>query len=72
MVYFYTKNATLAKFWRTLERKMLVYFMTIWKNVQPLGIFYAQLVYIFRGQSVLFPVLVHFAKKHLATLLWTE
>jgi hypothetical protein len=47
-------------------------FMIIWKNLQPFGIFNAHLVYIFRGQSVLFPVLVHFAKKHLATLLWTE
>jgi hypothetical protein len=30
MVYFYTKNPNLGKFWRTLEWKMLVYFMTVW------------------------------------------
>jgi hypothetical protein len=30
MVYFQTKNPNLGKFWRALELKMLVYFMTIW------------------------------------------
>jgi hypothetical protein len=30
MVYFHTKNPNLGIFWRTLKRKMLVYFMTIW------------------------------------------
>jgi hypothetical protein len=30
MVYFHTKNTNLGIFWRTLKRKMLVYFMTIW------------------------------------------
>jgi hypothetical protein len=32
MVYFQTKNPNLAKYWRALEWKMLVYFMTIWCN----------------------------------------
>jgi hypothetical protein len=30
MVYFYAKNRNLGKYRRALERKMLVYFMTIW------------------------------------------
>jgi hypothetical protein len=29
MVYFETKNPNLGKFWRTLEWKMLIYFMGI-------------------------------------------
>jgi hypothetical protein len=30
MVYFRTKNRNLGKFWRTLQWKMLVYFMDFW------------------------------------------
>jgi hypothetical protein len=34
-----TKNRNLCLFWRALEWKMLVYFMTIWNNSRPFGIF---------------------------------
>jgi hypothetical protein len=44
MVYFQTKNPNLGKFWRALEWKILVYFMTIWNILLPFGIIYARLV----------------------------
>jgi hypothetical protein len=46
MVYFPTKNPNLGKFWRVLQKKMLVYFIDIGYILQPLGILYGQLVYI--------------------------
>jgi hypothetical protein len=56
MVYFQTKNPNLGKFWRALECKMLVYFMTIWNilrtfgicNLWPFGIVCGRLVYFVR------------------------
>jgi hypothetical protein len=52
MVCFQTKNLYLGRFWRALKWKMLVYFMVIWNNLRPFGIFlwtfgtfYGQLVY---------------------------
>jgi hypothetical protein len=44
MVYFQAKNTILGKFWRALERKMLVYFMVIWNILRPFGVFYGYLV----------------------------
>jgi hypothetical protein len=44
MVYFYTKNPYLRKFWRVLEWKMLLYYMTILNILRPFGIFYSCLV----------------------------
>jgi hypothetical protein len=38
------KNRNLGKFWRALERKMLVYFMTIWNILRPFGIIYGRFV----------------------------
>jgi hypothetical protein len=40
MVYFHTKNPILCKFWRDLELKMLLYFMTIWNILWPFDIIY--------------------------------
>jgi hypothetical protein len=37
MVYFHTKNHNLGKFWRPLEWKKLVYFMTIENILRPFG-----------------------------------
>jgi hypothetical protein len=45
MVCFLTKNSNLGKFWRVLQWKMLVYFMSIWTILRPLEIFYGPLVY---------------------------
>jgi hypothetical protein len=45
MVCFQTKNLNLGKFWRTLEWKMLKYFMAIWNILWTLGIFYDHLVH---------------------------
>jgi uncharacterized Tic20 family protein len=42
-VYFKTKNRNLGKFWRALEWKILVYFMTIWNILLPFGIVYGHL-----------------------------
>jgi hypothetical protein len=39
MAYFQTKNTNLGKFWRVLQRKMLVYIMAIWSILRPFGIF---------------------------------
>jgi hypothetical protein len=45
MVYFKTKNPNLGKFWMALERKMFLYFMTIWNILGPFGIIiYGRLV----------------------------
>jgi hypothetical protein len=41
---FQTKNPNLGKFWRALEWKMLVYFMTIWNILRPFGITYGRLI----------------------------
>jgi hypothetical protein len=41
---FSNQNPVLGKFWRTLEWKMLVYFMTIWNILRPFGIACGQLV----------------------------
>jgi hypothetical protein len=45
MVYFYTKNPNLGKFWMCLQWKMLVYFMAIWSILRPFGIFCGRLLY---------------------------
>jgi hypothetical protein len=45
MVSFQTKNPILGKFWRAVDRKMLVYFMAIWNILQTFGIFYGHLVH---------------------------
>jgi hypothetical protein len=45
MVYFQTQNSNLGKFWRSLQRKMLVYFTAIWYILRTFGIFYGHLVY---------------------------
>jgi hypothetical protein len=45
MVYFQNKNPNLGKFWRTLDWKMLIYFMTIWNILEKFGIFYDHLVH---------------------------
>jgi hypothetical protein len=41
MVCFQTKNPSLVKFWRALEWKMLLYFMTLWNIYGLFGIIYA-------------------------------
>jgi hypothetical protein len=45
MVCFQTKNPKLGKFWRVLQWKILVYFMTIWSILLPLEILYGHLAY---------------------------
>jgi hypothetical protein len=45
MVCFQTKNPNLGKFWRVLQWKIFVYFMTIWSILRPLKVFYGHLVY---------------------------
>jgi hypothetical protein len=42
MVSFNTKNTNLGEFWRALEWKMLVHFMTILNILHVFGIFYGQ------------------------------
>jgi hypothetical protein len=54
MVYFQTKN---PNFWRALEWKMLVYFMTIWYILWQCGIIYGRLL-LFLVIWYIFPILV--------------
>jgi hypothetical protein len=42
--YFHTKNTNLGIFCSSLEWKMLVNFMVIWKILKQFGIFYGRLV----------------------------
>jgi hypothetical protein len=43
---FQTKNPNLGKFWRDLQRKILVYFMAIGPVLRPLGILCGHLIYL--------------------------
>jgi hypothetical protein len=55
MAYFQTKNPNLAKFWKVLQWKMYVYFMSIWSILCPFGLFYVHLVYFMSIWSILCP-----------------
>jgi hypothetical protein len=73
MVYFQTKNPDLGKFWMALEWKMLVYFMTIWDILGPLGIIYCHLVwYSLWSFGTFFPFWYVWNTKNLATLALTQ
>jgi hypothetical protein len=39
----------LGKFWRALDWKMLIYFMSIWNILWPFGTFCVHLVHFFPG-----------------------
>jgi hypothetical protein len=45
MFYFQTKKPILGEFWRSLDWKMLTYFVAIWNILRTFGIFYDHLVY---------------------------
>jgi hypothetical protein len=45
MVCFQTKNPNLGKFWMDWDRKMLIYFMTVWNILWRVGILYDHLVH---------------------------
>jgi hypothetical protein len=45
MAYLQTKNPNFGKFWRVLQWKMLLYFMSSWTVLLPLGIFCVQLAF---------------------------
>jgi hypothetical protein len=65
---FKTKNPNLGKFWRALDWKKWIYFMAISNMLWTFGIFYAHLVHLVLIWDI-FPVLVSWTKKNLATLL---
>jgi hypothetical protein len=54
---FKTKNPNLGQFWKSLEWKMLLYFMIIWNILWPFGIMYGSLVQ-FVVIWYIFPILV--------------
>jgi hypothetical protein len=66
MAYFQTKKPYFGKFWRVLQWKMLVHFMTIWSILRPLGIFCGHLVNFMVIWNI-FPLLVCCTNKNLAT-----
>jgi hypothetical protein len=53
MACFQTKNPNLGKFWRVLQWKMFVYFMSIWSILWQLEIFNGHLL-VFCGHAVYF------------------
>jgi hypothetical protein len=63
MFCFQTKNLNLGKFWRTLEWKMLVYFMAIWNIYRTLGILYDHLVHFMLIWYIFFRFWCHVPKK---------
>jgi hypothetical protein len=65
--YFETKNHTLGEFCRALQWKMMVHFMAIWYILWPFGVFFGHLVYFSLFGICIFPVLVCFTNKNLAT-----
>jgi hypothetical protein len=67
MVYFQTKNPNLGKFLSALDWKVSIYFMAIWNIIQTFGKIYDHLAH-FVFIWYIFPVLVSFTKKNLATL----
>jgi hypothetical protein len=75
MTYFQTKNTNLGKFWRVLQRAMLVYFITIWSILRPLGIFCGYFVYfvefgIFCGIWYILWNLVYFVEFGIFCGIW--
>jgi hypothetical protein len=70
MVYFQTKNPDLGKFRRTLEWKMLKYFISFWNILRTFGIFCDHFVH-FVLIWYIFPVLVSCTMENLATLAMT-
>jgi hypothetical protein len=70
MVSYQTQNDNLGKFWRALDWKLLIYFVPIWNILETFGIFYDHLVH-FVFIWYIFPVLVSFTKKNLATLCYS-
>jgi hypothetical protein len=46
MVYFPTKNPNLGKFWRALDWKMYIYFMSVCNILRTFGTFYDHLVHL--------------------------
>jgi hypothetical protein len=44
MVYFQTKNLNMGIFRRALECIVLLYFITVWNILRPIGIMYGRLV----------------------------
>jgi hypothetical protein len=70
MVCFQTKNSNLGKFSWALDWKKWIYFTAIWNILGALGIFYDHLVqFVFIWY--IFPVLVSWTNKNLATLVNT-
>jgi cell division protein FtsW (lipid II flippase) len=71
MAFSHTKNPNFDKFWKALERKILLYFMASWCILLLFGIFRCHFVvfwYILCFFGILFLVLVCCTKKNLATL----
>jgi hypothetical protein len=68
MVYFPTKNPNLGKFWRALEWKMLVYFMTIC-NIYSHLVLVMAVWYSLWSLGIFFLFWYVWTKKNLATLL---
>jgi hypothetical protein len=70
MVYFQTKNPNLGKFWRALDRKILIYFIAICYILRTFAIFCDQWVHFAFIRYIFFSVLVSRTKENLATLKW--
>jgi hypothetical protein len=47
-------HTNLGKFWKVLQKKMLVFLIAIWSILRPNSLFYGQLVLFMYGQRVYF------------------
>jgi hypothetical protein len=66
---FKKKKSNFDQFWKALQWKMLVLFMTVCSILSPDGKFYGHFVH-FVVIWYIFPVLVSCTEKNLATLVW--
>jgi hypothetical protein len=68
MVYFQTKTPSFGTFWKPIERKILISFMTIWHTcVRKLYFMAVWHMYVVAIRYIM-PILVYCVKKNLATL----
>jgi hypothetical protein len=69
MASFQTKHPNLGKFYRVLQWKMLLYFMTVGSILRPLVYFVAICYILWLFGRYIFPVLVYCTNKNLAALV---
>jgi hypothetical protein len=72
MVHFQTKNRNLGKFWRVLQRKMLVYVLNSLSILRPFDIYFMTILVYIVLIWYIYPMMVYCTNKNLATLIWAR